>query len=111
MSWADKVHKKHNLEKQIDRALNDPRYKEERRKHDMKVFMVYCLISSYFLTRYEGYKCKRLKRFLDYVKKQMQYIADDPKYDFMLLNEALADETGLNVLEYMGFLEGGHENN
>lgn len=111
MSWADKVHKRHNLEKQIDRALNSPRYKKARQEQDMQVFKVYCLISADFLAKQEKYKAKRLSRFLDHVKEQMKYIADDPEYDFTLLNEALKDETGLDVLEYMGFLEGSHENN
>ena len=44
-----------------------------------------------------------MKRFLDHVKEQMKYIADDPEYDFGLLNEAIRDETGVDVMEYMGF--------
>lgn len=51
----------------------------------------------------------RLERFLSHVKEQMKYIADDPEYDFGLLNEALKDETGLDVMEYMGFYEEGKE--
>ena len=31
---------------------------------------------------------------MSHVKEQMKYIADDPEYDFGLLNEALKDETG-----------------
>ena len=94
MGWADKALKKNNLQKQIDNAMKDPRYK--------KVFCVYCLISADFLSR-QGYKAKRMKRFLDHVKEQMKYVADDSEYDFGLLNEALKDETGVDVLEYMGF--------
>ena len=109
MSWADKALMKNNLQKQIDNAMNDPRYKKTQQKHDMRVFCVYCLISADFLSRREGYKAKRMKRFLDHVKQQMKYIADDSEYDFGLLNEALKDETGVDVMEYMGFFEEGKE--
>lgn len=109
MSWADKALRKNRLEKKIDEAMKNPRYKREQQKHDMKVFCVYCLISADFLSRREGYKAKRMKRFLDHVKEQMKYIADDPEYDFGLLNEALKDETGMDVMEYMGFFEEGKE--
>lgn len=105
MSWADKALRKSRLEKQIDEAMSSPRYKREQQKHDMKVFCVYCLISADFLSRQEGYKAKRMKRFLDHVKEQMKYVADDSEYDFGLLNEALKDETGVDVMEYMGFVE------
>ena len=109
MSWADKALRKNRLEKQIDNAMKDPRYKAAQHKHDMKVFCVYCLISADFLSRREGYKAKRMKRFLDHVKEQMKYVADDSEYDFGLLNEALKDETGVDVMEYMGFFEEGKE--
>lgn len=109
MSWADKALRKNRLEKKIDEAMKNPRYKREQQKHDMKVFCVYCLISADFLSRQEGYKKKRMKRFLSHVKEQMKYIADDPEYDFGLLNEALKDETGMDVMEYMGFYEEGKE--
>ena len=109
MSWADKALRKNRLEKQIDNAMKDPRYKAAQQKHDMKVFCVYCLISADFLARREGYKAKRMKRFLDHVKEQMKYVADDSEYDFGLLNEALKDETGVDVMEYMGFFEEGKE--
>lgn len=109
MSWADKALRKNRLEKQIDNAMKDPRYKAAQQKHDMKVFCVYCLISADFLSRREGYKAKRMKRFLDHVKEQMKYVADDSEYDFGLLNEAIRDETGVDVMEYMGFYEEGKE--
>lgn len=109
MSWADKALRKSRLEKKIDEAMSSPRYKREQQKHDMKVICVYCLISADFLSRQEGYKAKRMRRFLDHVKEQMKYIADDPEYDFGLLNEALKDETGLDVMGYMGFWEDGNE--
>lgn len=109
MSWADKALRKNRLEKQIDNAMKDPRYKAAQHKHDMKVFCVYCLISADFLSRQEGYKAKRMKRFLDFIKEQMKYVADDSEYDFSLLNEALKDETGVDVMEYMGFYEEGKE--
>lgn len=109
MSWADKALRKNRMEKQIDDAMKNPRYKKAQQKHDMKVFCVYCLISADFLSRKEGYKARRMKRFLDHVKEQMKYVADDSEYDFGLLNEAIRDETGIDVMEYMGFFEEGKE--
>lgn len=109
MSWTDKALRRNKLEKQIDNALKSPRYKAERQKNDMRVFCVYCLISADYLARNEKYGPKRMKRFLDHVKQQMKYVADDSEYDFTLLNEALRDETGVDVMEYMGFWEENDE--
>ena len=105
MSWADKALRKNRLEKQIDNAMKDPRYKKAQQKQNMEVLYLLCLISADFLSRKEKYKKKRIEQFLDHVKQQMKYIADDPEYDFKLLNDAILEETGANVMEYMGFWE------
>lgn len=105
MSWAEKELKKYKLRKQIDWAMESPEYKKRQQKHDMNVFFVYCLISADYLSREEKYKEEQMKKFLDHVKEQMKYVADDDEYNFKLLNEAIEDETGVNVMEYMGFIE------
>ena len=103
MSWTDKQLRKARLHKEIDEAMKSPEFKKRQQEHDLRVFLIYCLISVDYLARREGYGEKRVKRFLDFVKEQMKYLADDDEYDFKLLNDALADETGVNVMEYMGF--------
>ena len=103
MSWTDKQLRKARLHKEIDEAMKSPEFKKRQQEHDLRVFLIYCLISVDYLARHEGYGEKRVKRFLDFVKEQMKYLADDDEYDFKLLNDALADETGVNVMEYMGF--------
>lgn len=103
MSWTDKQLRKAKLRKQIDSAMNSPEYKKQQQEHDLKVFLIYCLISVDYLFRYEGYGEKRVKRFLNFTKDQMKYLAADDEYDFKLLNDALKDETGVDVMEYMGF--------
>lgn len=104
MSWADKELKKHKLRKQIDATMNSPEYKKRQQEHDLRVFMVYVMISVDYLFRSEKYGQKRVKRFLDFVKKQMRYVADDDEY-FRLLNQELEKDVGVNVMEYMGFVE------
>lgn len=103
MSWAEKELRKARIRKQVDAVLNSPEYKRQQREHDLKVFLVYCIVSVDYLVRNEGYKAKRVQRFLDFVKEQMHYISDDEEYDFNLLNEALEEDCGVNVMEYMDF--------
>ena len=103
MSWTDKQLRKSRLHKQIDEAMKSPEFKKRQQEHDLRVFLIYCLISADYLARHEGYGAKRVKRFLDFVKEQMKYVADDSEYDFKMLNDALKDETGADVMEYMGF--------
>ena len=109
MGWADKQLRRAKLRKQIDAAMNSPEYKKRQQEHDLRVFLIYCLLSVDYLARHEGYGAKRVKRFPDFVKEQMKYVADDSEYDFKMLNDALKDETGLDVMEYMGFYEEGKE--
>ena len=40
-------------------------------------------------------------RFLEFADGQMKYIPEDPEY-FRLLNDALAEETGVNIFENLG---------
>lgn len=61
------------------------------------------MISSDYLHRYEGYSRKRILRFIDFATKQLEYAEKDNDY-FILMNEALCDETGVNILK--GFVKG-----
>ena len=85
--------------------MSSTEYKQREKEQNLRVFSIYCIISVDFLFRQEKYGPKRVKQFLDFVKQQMKYIADDEEYDFKLLNDALEEDTGVNVMKYMGFWE------
>ena len=103
MGWAEKELKRAKLKKKIDEAMKSPEYKKREQEQNLRVFLIYCIISVDYLYRQEKYGAKRIKRFLDFVKQQMKYVSEDDKYDFKLLNDELEKETGVNVMGYMGF--------
>ncbi|MEJ8734599.1 hypothetical protein [Mediterraneibacter sp. ICN-202921] len=105
MSWAEKELKRAKLKKKIDEAMKSPEYRKREQEHNLRTFLIYCIISVDYLYRKEKYGAKRIKRFLDFVKQQMKYVSEDDKYDFKLLNDELEKETGVNVMGYMGFEE------
>lgn len=61
-----------------------------------KAFDCFLLISADYLYRL-GFRKKRLLKFIDFVIYQMHCIEEDPEY-FNLLNDALAEETGIDIL-------------
>lgn len=101
MSWVDKAHRENKLHKEIDRALSSPKYqKEEKRKLDeeyRKALDCFLLISADYLYR-QGYRKKRLLRFIEFAVYQMHCVETDPDY-FRLLNDAMAEETGIDILQ------------
>lgn len=105
MSWAEKELKKAKLKKKIDEVMKSPEYKQREKEQNLGVFLTYCIISVDYLFRHENYGPRRVKRFLDFVKQQMKYVADDDEYNFRELNDELEKDTGVNVMAYMGFWE------
>lgn len=105
MGWAEKELKRAKLKKKIDEVMKSPEYKKREQEQNLRVFLIYCIISVDYLYRQEKYGTKRIKRFLDFVKQQMKYVSEDDEYDFKLLNDELEKETGVNVMGYMGFEE------
>ena len=105
MSWAEKELKKAKLKKKIDEVMKSPEYKQRENEQNLGVCLTYCIISVDYLFRHENYGQKRVKRFLDFVKQQMKYVADDDEYNFRELNDELEKDTGVNVMAYMGFWE------
>lgn len=105
MSWVDKAHKKNKIHKTIDAAMKDPRYQmaEKKKIQDatQEVFDRFILISTDYLHRHCRYGKKRLLNFIEFAVYQVKCIETDPEY-FDLLNGALMDETGLNILENLG---------
>lgn len=102
MSWADKQLKKAKIHSLVEQALKDPQFQEAQKKQideaRVKAFDCFLLISIDYLHRHCGYGKKRLLKYMGFVAEQIKYIPDDPDY-FKLLNEALKEETGINILE------------
>ena len=102
MSWADKQLKKHKIHKMVDDAMKDPRYlaaqKKELDEVTKKTFDSFLIISVAFLHDRLGFGKKRLLDFIDYAVEQMHFVEELPDY-FETMNEAIRDETGVDVLE------------
>lgn len=102
MSWVDKAHKKNKIHKMVDEAMKDPRYLEAAKKQiddaTEEAFNKFLLISTDYLHRFCGYGKKRMLKYIEFVVYQMHCIETDSEY-FDLLNDALADETGLDILK------------
>ncbi|MCB6310328.1 hypothetical protein LI216_12210 [Mediterraneibacter glycyrrhizinilyticus] len=88
MSWANKAHKR------IEKQKADEKYGKDLRN----ALDLFFLITADYLHRYEGYSKKRLIRFIDFAIEQLHCAEEDSNY-FLLMNEALCDETGVNVLK------------
>lgn len=101
MSWVDKAHKKNQTHKLVEQAMKDPRYVAEQKKYlddaTLKAFDSFLLISVDFLYRRHHYRKNGILRYIDFVVEQMHYIESDEEY-FKLLNDALAEETGVDIL-------------
>ena len=91
MSWANKAHKL------IEKQKEDEKFNQDVR-NAMDLFF---LITADYLHRHEGYSKRRILRFIDFATQQLQYAEKDKDY-FILINEALFEETGVNILK--GFM-------
>ncbi|MBA4697815.1 MAG: hypothetical protein H2212_00125 [Ruminococcus sp.] len=102
MSWTDKQHKKQKIHGLVEQAMKDPRFQEAQKRQiedaTREAFDSFLLISADYLHRNHRYGKNGLLKYIDFVVGQMQFVQKDPEY-FKLLNEALADETGVNILE------------
>jgi hypothetical protein len=102
MGWVDQAHKRHKIYKMVNNAMKDPKYLEAEKKKmedaTWDAFDKFLLISADYLHRYCGYGKKRILKYIDFVVYQMHCIETDPDY-FELLNDALEEETGVNILK------------
>lgn len=102
MSWTDKQHKKQKIHGLVEQAMKDPRFQEAQKRQiedaTREAFDSFLLISADYLHRNHRYGKNGLLKYIDFVVGQMQFVQKDLEY-FKLLNEALADETGVNILE------------
>ena len=55
MSWADKAHKKYQVEKLVKKVLSDPEFRKAQQSEDLKAFSGIALISVDFMMRKHGY--------------------------------------------------------
>lgn len=97
MSWADKAHKKYQVEKLVKEVLRNPEYRKMQQQEDLKCFSCLALISVDFMMRKHGYGKKRIKEYLAFLEKCMGYVMEDEEY-FKLLNMEIERDTGINVL-------------
>ena len=101
MSWADKAHKKYQVEKLVKKVLSDPEFRKAQQSEDLKAFSSIALISVDFMMRKHGYGKKRIKEYLAFLEKCMGYVMEDEEY-FKLLNQEIERDTGINVLDQLG---------
>lgn len=101
MSWADKAHKKYQVEKLVKEVLRNPEYRKMQQQEDLKCFSCMALISVDFMMRKHNYGKKRIKEYVDFLQKCMGYVMEDEEY-FKLLNQEIERDTGINVLDQLG---------
>ena len=101
MSWADKAHKKYQVEKLVKKVLSDPEFRKAQQSEDLKAFSGIALISVDFMMRKHGYGKKRIQEYVEFLKKQLGYVTEDEEY-FKLLNMEIERDTGINVLDQLG---------
>ena len=97
MSWADKAHKKRQVEKLVKKVLDNPEFRKAQQSEDLKAFSRIALISVDFMMRKHGYSKKRILEYVEFLKKQLGYMTEDEEY-FKLLNMEIERDTGVNVL-------------
>lgn len=108
--------KKHKLQKEIDRAMNDPQYKKAQEERENEIFLnayaTFVLHSCDYLYRNHNCKEKGLKKYIDFLKTQMEFVKKDEEY-FIPLADELKAETGVDVFGEFGLFvkEKSHEEN
>lgn len=105
MNWVDKARRKAKIERLTKEVLNDPRYKKQRQEENreflLKAYACLCLTTADYLFRNFGCREAGTKKFLDFAKQQEKYMEQDVDW-LNALNEAMKDDVGFDVLEYMG---------
>lgn len=101
ISWADKEIKKHKIHNLVEQALKDPRFKEAQKKQaaeDIKrAFDSFLLISVDYLYRECDYNKDQILAYMEFIIRQLKFVETDADY-FLLLNEALLDDIGIDIL-------------
>ena len=105
MSWVDKALREHKLQKQIEKAMNTPEYKEAQRKQEeqevLNALGRFVFMMCGFLETRHGYKAEGLKKFLAFVKVSLQCTEDNELF-FKDYDAYFKYEYGLDVLGELG---------
>lgn len=101
INWAEKELKKHKIHSLVEQAMHDPRFQEAQKKRvddaTRRAFDSFLLISVDYLYRKCGYEKEQILTYMSFVTEQLDFVQNDAEY-FVLLNEAIQEETGINVL-------------
>jgi len=101
MSWASKAHRKNQVYNLVEQAMKDPRLMSAQKQREQDIyseaFSSFLLISADYLYRSLNFDRDNLMNYLEFVLEQVHFAEGDKEY-FQLLNEALADETGIDIL-------------
>lgn len=85
----------------VEQALKDPRFKEAQKKQadeDIKrAFDSFLLISVDYLYRECDYNKDQILAYMEFIIRQLKFVETDADY-FLLLNEALLDDIGIDIL-------------
>lgn len=105
MSWVSKAHKKHQIHKMVEQALNSKEY-QDARKEDMQQATLQalcrlCFVACEYLEMKHGYRKKGLYNFLAFAKGRIVEIGEDDKY-FIDVAEYYKETYNLDVLEALG---------
>ena len=86
----------------VENALNDPKVKqaqaEEIDRVTRQTFDCFMIITVAYLHDRLGFGKKRLLEFIEYAVEQIHFAEELPDY-FETMNEAIRDETGVDVLK------------
>lgn len=100
-----KMMRRAQIAKLTNEIINSNEYRERRKEDDqqnlMKALASFSLIAADYL--YRQFNCKEagVKKFINFIKKSMEYVKEDPEY-FELLNRAFIDEIGVDVMKELG---------
>ena len=101
ISWADKEIKKNKSHKLLEQAMKDPMFRETQKKREDeyigKAFDSFILISIDYMYRNLCMGKTDILKYIDFIVEQMHFAEEDDVY-FKLLNEALSDEIGIDIL-------------
>lgn len=102
MSYIDKLRKKAQEEKMVERALASQKYKEAKRRDNLITFALLCLVTCDYLELKHRYGKNGFLDWLRFAGKRMKYIADDDEGYCLEMNEYIKDRHNLDVLALLG---------
>ena len=114
MSWVDKAHKRNNVHKMIEQAMNTQKYKEARRKDmeqaTLQALARFCFICLMYLEL--NFRCKSagMLKFLKFVKKNVEEIGKDEEM-LETANGYYKEYFNIDVMRFLGmeFTKDGDE--